>query len=212
MDLNEHASENREPSLASEDGQRQRSTESKHSTESKEVQTLTIRCNQEDLDHVYSQDSLRNIAEDLAANYKTEFCLISLAGSDGNIDRAARFSNGDSSTPWKAVELRDTRLLKVLVKRGVPTIIDDVQAHASLQHDPLVLESGPGKGVGCDIRFFVELPLRVNNFYFGTICLIDDKPRKEFDLGDAESLMEKARKLINTISELCYFDRPVNGT
>jgi hypothetical protein len=159
-----------------------------------------------DLKSVYNHGRLRGIAQEVAASYDVEFCVVSLKDpADNGFNTAACFGS-DPSIPWKSVALRASRLFQIMVKRGAPTIIEDTRNHGGLKDDALAKASGIGEGLGCPIHFLVELPLRVEGHYFGTICLVDSKARK-FKLFEAELLENKARELIDSMSDLGYFDR-----
>lgn len=149
-----------------------------------------------DLEHIYSHSSIQKIAQEVVAEYNVKLCVVSLDDPHDSSNNAACFGPDDSIP-----KLHDTTLFKMKVKRGAATIVENAQAHEFWRHQA----SDMGSVLGCSTCFFVQLPLRSKHFYFGTINLVDDKPRK-FNLIDADLLNRKSNELISALGALGYFN------
>lgn len=155
-------------------------------------------------DALRSYGSIEKIAQEVAAEHEVKLCVVSFLDSKGCISKASCFSS-DPSIPPKALDLNGTDLFKMMVKRDAPIVVEDIQDHQVWNQDVLVKQSSEGNGVGCDIRFYLELPLKMKHSYCGVICLVDDKPRS-YKLCDTESLALRAKLLVDAIFDCGDFD------
>eukprot|EP00441_Pelagodinium_beii_P025316 CAMPEP_0197659242 /NCGR_PEP_ID=MMETSP1338-20131121/46812_1 /TAXON_ID=43686 ORGANISM="Pelagodinium beii, Strain RCC1491" /NCGR_SAMPLE_ID=MMETSP1338 /ASSEMBLY_ACC=CAM_ASM_000754 /LENGTH=197 /DNA_ID=CAMNT_0043236071 /DNA_START=32 /DNA_END=625 /DNA_ORIENTATION=- len=95
----------------------------------------------------------------------------------------------------------NSKLFKLLLKRRVPTIIQDTKTVEHVKNDPLI--SG--------IRFYAEAPIIARNGDFlGSVTLFDDQPQYVFNLADCEVLKGGAAqisKLITSSPDHCLATR-----
>lgn len=84
-----------------------------------------------------------------------------------------------------------------MVKRNLPIIIENAGQDSRFLNDPLV--AGPVQRA----RFYVGAPLMYSQVCcVGTLCIMDDKPRDFFGLGESKMLVESAKKVMD-LYKLC---------
>ena len=124
---------------------------------------------QYDILDTYAEDTFDRIAKLAASIFKAPNAIISFTDAD-------RIYIKSNLSPQNETEIpRKDSLFSLPVMEGVPVVIEDTHEHMHLLESPLV--SAPG-----GIRFYAAAPLVTpEGFNVGSICVIDDKPRKATD-------------------------------
>lgn len=110
-------------------------------------------------------DAWDELLADMSRHHGVDFCAVSCRAGNRRW-----IVHGLSSTVFSEEMLAKSKLFKVLVERGMPTVIPDVSSVEYLQDDCLVVGSP-------QVRFYVEVPFRSpGGAIAGALVLADNKP------------------------------------
>ncbi len=137
---------------------------------------------QYDILDTYAEDTFDRIAKLAASIFNAPNAIISFTDADRIYIKANLGPQKETEIPRKDI------LFSLPIVEGVPVVIEDTHQHSHLLESPLV--NTPG-----GIRFYAAAPLVTpEGFNVGSICVIDDKPRKAS--GDQVKFLEELSLII----------------